>query len=107
MAPTALEFSEFVHRRAAERDWAIANGFNNGDPETNGEFRPANAVGCRFPSALREYRVRWLWHLRALGLSSPLARSSQVVAIPTDDDLNAGTDLMERKFSGLTGGTVN
>lgn len=27
MAPSVLEFSEFVHRRAVERDWAIANRF--------------------------------------------------------------------------------
>ncbi|MGE3304030.1 MAG: FkbM family methyltransferase [Hyphomonadaceae bacterium] len=29
---------EFLRRRVDERAWAYANGFNNGDPETNGEF---------------------------------------------------------------------
>lgn len=29
---------EFLRAREAERAWAFANGFNDGDPETNGEF---------------------------------------------------------------------
>ena len=33
-----MDLGEFLRRRTAEQDWAFANGFNNGDPETNGEF---------------------------------------------------------------------
>lgn len=33
---TAIE--DFLTAREAERAWAFANGFNNGDPDTNGEF---------------------------------------------------------------------
>ncbi len=33
-----MDLGEFLRRRTAEQDWAYANGFNNGDPETNGEF---------------------------------------------------------------------
>jgi len=33
-----MDLDEFLRRRVAEREWAYANGFNNGDPETNGEF---------------------------------------------------------------------
>lgn len=33
-----MDLQDFLSRRQAERDWAFANGFNNGDPVTNGEF---------------------------------------------------------------------
>lgn len=33
---TAID--DFLRAREAERAWAFANGFNNGDPESNGEF---------------------------------------------------------------------
>ena len=39
MAPKTFEFAEFVKRRTDERDWGVTNGFNNGDPETNGELK--------------------------------------------------------------------
>lgn len=32
------ELSNFLFQRRKERDYFFANGFNNGDPETNGEF---------------------------------------------------------------------
>jgi FkbM family methyltransferase len=32
------DFTDWTHRRASEREWLFANGFNNGDPATNGEF---------------------------------------------------------------------
>jgi FkbM family methyltransferase len=33
-----MPFEDFLARRKAEQDWAFANGFNNGDPATNGEY---------------------------------------------------------------------
>jgi FkbM family methyltransferase len=33
-----MTFDDFLQRRTAERAWAYANGFNNGDPATNGEY---------------------------------------------------------------------
>jgi FkbM family methyltransferase len=33
-----MKLSEFVELRRAERDWSYANGYNNPDPATNGEF---------------------------------------------------------------------
>lgn len=48
MAPKAFEFTEFVNRRSDERDWAIANGFNNGDPETNGEFKVLTSLRAHY-----------------------------------------------------------
>ena len=33
-----MTFDEFLERRRAEQAWAYANGYNNGDPVTNGEY---------------------------------------------------------------------
>ncbi len=33
-----MTFEDFVRRREAERTWAYANGYNDGDPATNGEY---------------------------------------------------------------------
>lgn len=33
-----MSFDDFARAREAERAWAFANGFNNGDPATNGEY---------------------------------------------------------------------
>ncbi|MBL4595582.1 MAG: FkbM family methyltransferase [Robiginitomaculum sp.] len=33
-----MELQEFLNRREAERSWCYANGFGNGDPNTNGEY---------------------------------------------------------------------
>lgn len=33
-----MEYSKFVERRRGERDWLHANGYENGNPQTNGEF---------------------------------------------------------------------
>jgi len=38
MVPT-MELDEFLRRRREEVEWLTANGFDNGDPETNGEYR--------------------------------------------------------------------
>lgn len=33
-----MEYTKFIERRRSERDWLQANGYENGDPQTNGEF---------------------------------------------------------------------
>ena len=39
-----MTLDEFVARREAERAWAYANGYNNGDPATNGEYACLDAL---------------------------------------------------------------
>ena len=39
-----MDFSDFIAERAREQAWRRANGFDNGDPETNGEFAFARAA---------------------------------------------------------------
>ena len=39
MVAVAMDLEELVRRRREEVAWATANGFDNGDPETNGEYQ--------------------------------------------------------------------
>jgi FkbM family methyltransferase len=39
-----MTLEEFTARRAAERAWAFANGYNNGDAATNGEYACLDAL---------------------------------------------------------------
>jgi FkbM family methyltransferase len=41
---TDEELAEYARKRAIDRDWAIANGFNNGDAATNGELKTLMAL---------------------------------------------------------------
>ena len=43
-----MDAEEFKSRRAAEREWANANGFDNGDPGTNGELKLLAALRGQF-----------------------------------------------------------
>ncbi|CAN7170337.1 FkbM family methyltransferase [Phenylobacterium sp. LjRoot219] len=39
-----MTLEQFIARREAERAWAFANGYNNGDPATNGEYACLDAL---------------------------------------------------------------
>ena len=46
--PRKVQQSGFLAKRREEREWLFANGFNNGNPETNGEFETIKSTigGC-------------------------------------------------------------